>query len=345
MKKEDKKHARFASIDFLRGLAIILMVVIHFAKYLLVTPEKSSTTYYLINFAALFAAPLFLFIAGISLVFSLTKRKQRARSHLIKRAIFLIIVGFLFINIWPADILHFIGLFLLISLFIFKLNKPLKIIIANIFLWLSPIILIYFVNYNSAWARVAYEFSNFWTFSGFFNNLLFNGFHPIFPWIFFTIMGVVIGEYFVNSKNNKQKNIFIFYNILIGIILTFFGIFFSFFIWRIGSYPATPAYMLLGLGGCMLLLGIFYWVFEIKNTGKKILSPIIFLGTVSFTLYLAHIIIGIGPFYLINKLSSLSMPLIIIYTIIFLIIIGFLLYLWNKKFKLGPLELLLRRFS
>ena len=40
---------------------------------------------------------------------------RRARVLLIKRAIFLLAVGLLHINIWIADILHYYGIYLLVA--------------------------------------------------------------------------------------------------------------------------------------------------------------------------------------------------------------------------------------
>jgi uncharacterized membrane protein len=342
VKKEDKKFTRFVSIDFLRAIAIILMVLVHFAKFLTMPAGKQSSFYPFINYLGFMAAPLFLFIVGISLIFSINKQREKPNKHILLRSLFFIVFGFLFMIAWNADILHFIGLFILISFFSLKLNKTYRIILANVFLWLAPVLLL-FINYNESWARLSYEFAGFFTVSGFFKNMLLTGFHPIFPWLFLVLMGTVIGEFFLNNKKPKD---FLFYNLFIGIVLIFFGFFLHFIgIWKIHFYPSTPSYMILSLGICLFLLGLFFWLFEIKKLGKTICKPLFFLGTVSFSMYIFHIVLGIGIFYFLDSLFSLSLLFVVIYTLSFLIGFSLLLYLWVKKLKFGPFELLVRIFS
>ena len=145
---------RFESIDFMRAVGVLLMVQIHLGMYLLVLGDKQTATYNVMNTIAQSAAPLFLTAVGISLAISASRRKKDATDHVVKRGLFLIAVGLLFINVWNADILHYIGLYIILAFFLLKLSKFWRIVAANIFLWGAPVVLL-FVNYMSGWEILA----------------------------------------------------------------------------------------------------------------------------------------------------------------------------------------------
>ncbi len=342
-----KNKKRFKSLDFMRGLGLILMVQIHIAMYLTLTTGKSSILYFFMNRISYLAAPLFLTAVGISLVISVNRRKEKALSHETKRVLFLILLGFLFINIWNADIIHYIGIYIILAFFLLRFKKLSRFIIANIFLWGAPVILLY-INYMSGWEHLAYKLANFWTFQGFFTNLVANGFYPMFPWIFYIIIGSIVGEYLLESVKKKKEEIFCIIALIAGIILFIIGLLLDVFSpWRIGFYPATVSYIILYLGVSLFIFGLFFWLLDYskKKSIAEVLRPVIFLGTVSLSIYVFHIIFGLGYFYFANRFNTLGLMVVIPYIISLLVILGLICYLSIRKLGYGPLEYLLRKLS
>jgi len=350
MQKKEETKKRINSIDFLRAVGILSMIQIHMGMYLTEYMDKHLTFYKFMNNFGQIAAPFFLTTIGISLMISLSNRKNNAFSHIGKRSLFLIFSGLLFINIWQADILHYIGIYLLIAYLFTKLNKFQRTINAVLILVLSQVML-KLISYTSGWEVIGYKLANFWTLQGFLNNLLSNGFYPMFPWLFFPVVGTIIGEYLLHSiKTNKESN-FIFGSILIGIILTLTGIFMNTLSpWKITFYPATITYAIFHLGIFMISLGTFYYLFDNKNTKEsikdkitKLLSPITYSGTIAFSIYILHVIIGLGIFELTIGFNHLPLSGVIAYTVVILILLGLLCKEFVKKLNLGPFEYLLKK--
>jgi len=338
---EQKKRSK--SIDFLRGLAIIMMVLIHLPMYLTINEHKASPIYSYLSFIGLFPAALFLFIVGISLVIS-TKHHERKKLFILKRGFVLILIGLLFINFWNADILHYIGIFIIISLFFTKTNKLIRFTLAILIIASTPLILQY-INYYSTWDQIPYTIKNLWTLKGFFLNLFFTGFYPLFPWISFVLLGTVFGEYFLNSTNNQEKDKFFINSFLFGTTLLIIALILQvYFKQEFNIFPTTISYLILATGTCTILLAFSKEYFETERGTHKYLEPIIFLGKIALSIYVIHILVGIGYFYLTDSLNSLNLYLAISYSVAFLVITSAILYIWTKKFHQGPLEYLIKRF-
>jgi uncharacterized membrane protein YeiB len=101
----------------------------------------------------------------------------RERVHLGKRAVFLLTLGLLFYLIWPADILHYYGFYMLIAVLLFNApDRLLWCLAAGVNIAYTVMLLIF--NYDMGWTN-GYFYTDFWTVRGFLRNLLFNGFHHI----------------------------------------------------------------------------------------------------------------------------------------------------------------------
>ena len=124
---------RIIGIDVARALAVIGMIIVNFKVVFGENGER-----WLKSFAHLFdgkAAATFVVLAGIGLALMTNsavkdqneEKLQVGRKRIIKRAIFLFLVGLSYIWIWPADILHFYGIYMLVTLFF--INKSPKLIL------------------------------------------------------------------------------------------------------------------------------------------------------------------------------------------------------------------------
>ncbi|MCD6227505.1 DUF1624 domain-containing protein [Candidatus Micrarchaeota archaeon] len=204
---------RFWEIDFLRGIAIILMIIYHFLFDLnLFEGWSIDTQNGLFLLLGRTSAALFLVLVGISLTLSWSKGEKEKRNntrHFILRGIKLFLLGLLItIFTWLLlqkefiifGVLHFIGVSIILSIPFLKLsaktNMAIGLMIIIIGLWLSKM-----------------------TFP--FNHLLWLGFvpqgfntldyFPTFPWFGIVLFGVSIGRwtykgYFRKFKFIKKPN-------------------------------------------------------------------------------------------------------------------------------------------
>jgi uncharacterized protein len=121
------------------------------------------------------AAALFVVLACVGITLG-----QPSRGLLLRRAVFLFVIGLINLTIFEADILHFYALYFVVaSLFLTASDRTLSIGAFCIIL-LGLISLVVF-NYEQGWNWETLEYADFWTLSGFLRHSLYNGWHPVLP--------------------------------------------------------------------------------------------------------------------------------------------------------------------
>lgn len=190
-------NGRDVTIDILRGLAIFTMIAANMAAYALIQPHPFPFRLY-----GTFAAPLFITISGAMVVFT-TKEKGHNFGYFLKRGIILIVVAALIdILIWgirpftTVDVLYLIGISLPIA-YIFQAfdNIWQWVIVIAIFL-MTPVFQRVFgyadfpVEYY-LWGKPTLTADNQ---TSILNHWFIDGFFPIFPWLGFSLLGVIIGR-------------------------------------------------------------------------------------------------------------------------------------------------------
>ena len=325
---------RRQDIDQIRGLAILLMVMVHAAATW--TPSGASTTSLLALIVASLgglAAPLFVTVGGwVTIQSSWTVRKALVRCS------FLIAAQF-FVNITA---LHLFDPFTpgVLTLFaVLYLMAPLWLRIAqNKIGFGSSLVLIGVVN----WAFVPGNAALSWTdrievtsLAEFFTHLLVTGTYPLFPWVFFSILGAGINVHAPSIKN---------LSIAIGIG---FVTCVSFLIESINTgipfaQPRGEAVLTFFPANSPFLIGSFTGVlilWTMLERRQPFLS-INHLGQLSLTLYVVHFI----PIYLGSNLTltwSLAVPFVLLFTILWWPLSVF----WRTRFPTYCLEYALRQMS
>jgi uncharacterized protein len=192
---------RIIGFDLARALAIFGMVIVNFKIVMQAHASEDMVWLKIVNIIDGRASALFVVLAGVGL--SLLTRQSRLsgdlqvlaleRKALFKRAGFLFVLGLLYIEIWPADILHYYGVYILIGALCLLLPSRYILTLIAILLFMS-VLLFVMLNYNTAWNWRTLAYADLWTIKGFVRNLIFNGFHPILPWLGFLLLGMVIGR-------------------------------------------------------------------------------------------------------------------------------------------------------
>ena len=371
MKKESKLNVlkpssvkkRIIGIDLARALAVIGMIVVNFK---IVFGENG------INWVKSFvdilegkAAATFVVLAGVGLALmtkSAIKNNDKSklkivRNRILKRALFLFIIGISYITIWPADILHFYGIYMLIIILLLKSKERTIIILAISLIIVFPILLSFW-NYETGWNFDTLEYQGFWTINGFIRNLFFNGFHPVIPWTSFMLFGYWFGKQDLNNDKFIKKTFWICTIIFIFIqILSYFSIsilsegnqeFAKELTEILGTnpMPPLPIYMFNGISiafaiitACIIIAKHFENNIVINALNKT--------GQLALTFYVAHVIIGMGIIEAINpsKMGEYSVEFSVIYALGFSLICILFAIGWRKYNESGPLEWIMRKLT
>ena len=195
---------RFWEIDFFRGLAVLMMVAFHFLydlNYFAVTSIPVNEGY-LFWFARI-TAGIFIFISGICLSVSYSKKKDKYWKKSLRRFTKLFGLGLIITAItwlfFPQEfivfgILHFFGLSAVIILPFLRFKK------SNIILGLIFIAIGIFLS------GIAFDFPYLlWLGLEPVGFLTFDYF-PIFPWFGLLLIGLFAGKKFYVNKTPKIRN-------------------------------------------------------------------------------------------------------------------------------------------
>ncbi|MFT7617649.1 MAG: hypothetical protein ACI97A_001288, partial [Planctomycetota bacterium] len=203
---------RVIGFDLARCFAIFGMVVVNFKTAM--SPDTNGHDW-LLSLTGLLdgrAAATFVILAGIGLSLMSQSARQAGdgqalslvRNTLLKRSLFLFVVGLSFSPIWIADILHYYGVYIAIAAFCLALTtRQLWGLTAGLVCGFFLLVLLLDYEQNWDWSTLSYE--GFWTFRGFALNLFFNGFHPVIPWLGFMLVGLIIGRIDLTSKNKRAR--------------------------------------------------------------------------------------------------------------------------------------------
>ncbi|MEH6945439.1 DUF418 domain-containing protein, partial [Bacillus sp. JJ722] len=211
------KHSqskRIEGLDFARALAMFGMLIVN---YTVIMGAEGNGPDWLVWFTELFqgrASATFVMLAGIGVSLMTRKARNGALSYvrenrvtLWKRSAFLFILGLLLYVVgWTGDILHYYGVYMLIASFLIMASTKLIVILSSIFLVISQILQVT-LDYMNGWhpEQPFMEYLDFWTIEGFIRNLLFNGYHPVFPWICFFLLGMILGRLDLSKKVVRNK--------------------------------------------------------------------------------------------------------------------------------------------
>ncbi len=251
---------RIASIDYVKGFAIVWIILAHVGLSWL---DQDWKYVYGLVFAFLdvLGPSLFVFLSALSVVFSYKRKKGKMsekaiRNGILTRGVVIIVIGVLFnpvslltegeavpfpANLWGWNILMFIGFSQIFSYYAIKFNKKWRAVIGLLIIYFSP------------WIRdVLYEGKET-------GNLLITIVHfiitsplpqvPIFPYLAVCFMSTIFGEFLYEAmiKGTKEAyyKLFRIFSIY-GIVFVLLGIFLivprgiDFNIWEIGLSRVVP---------------------------------------------------------------------------------------------------------
>jgi uncharacterized membrane protein len=319
---------RIESIDFLRGLVMIIMALDHTRMYFALgtwyaEPTDLATTTPLLFFTRWithFCAPVFVFLAGTS-AFLYRMRRAAIKDTawlLLTRGLWLVFVELVIVNFaWTFDITYSFRILQVI----WAIGISMVVLSALVFLPLKGVlvvgILLVFghnlldpitVPGSSISAMVWYTLHQ--PQAVLINGTLINFVYPVLPWIGLMALGYVFGTLYQQDYPAEQRRRWL---LGIGLAATLLFIFLRGFNlygepreWDVQpsavftllsflnttKYPPSLHFLLMTLGPALIFLAL------IEPLAKRLLKPVVVFGRVPFFFYILHL-------YVIHALAML----------------------------------------
>jgi uncharacterized membrane protein len=305
--------ARFPSIDVLRTIAIIVMVLVHFTENL---------AGYTPGIAGL-GAPLFVFLSGAS--YFLWSDAKLARGSdaedvskvSVRRGLFVFGAGIAFnVLVWLPedvfnwDVLTFIGSALLVLNAVRRLPQPICVLIACMAVLISPV-LQHMADYAAFWEQGHFDYD--WTLSDVVTGYLVTGYFPMFPWIALSIAGdLCASQLFARAGTGSDRARAATRTALLGLSLAaasaalliarhaMSGTVVSRFLGGWDLYPPSTEYVLGTLGMSITLFAVGHRVLDLQPVPKRwngLLAIAESFSRYSLTIYVLHHIVHIWPLW------------------------------------------------
>jgi uncharacterized membrane protein len=275
------------SIDKLRGIAVMIMIVANSYPYFV--PIEYCPPFLRVVFSS--AAPVFIFLSGFS--FRLAIENGKRSNALVKRALqvlfYAVIIDLCVWQIVPfstMDVLYLISFSLLLTLMIVKLSEKVIsiIVLTTIF---SVFIIPDFYQFNLQEFTLGVQLPHHF-FSQIVHHMLVDGWFPILPWTGFVLLGYFIAKHRLVLAKYKR------YFLILGMSL----ILVYYMMIQLSYIPVNP----LRDGYCEIfypvqwpflffIFGIYSSIIFLVSTEWKGFSQISGVGKFSLPVYLIHVVL------------------------------------------------------
>lgn len=282
--------------------------------------------------------------------------RSRVRGILWRRALFLFVVGLAYCSLWPADILHFYGVYISIAVVLLFASAA-WLWFISVMVTLFFVIMISVLDYEAGWDWTTLSYHGFWTVSGFARNLFFNGFHPVFPWLAFLLIGVWLGRHDLRNPSTRRRFM------LVGAAVALLAELISWLLVRYLTDTATvlapdemralfgrepmppmPFFMLQTGGTAVFVITCCVGLAE-RFPSAFWLQPFVFTGQLALTVYIAHVVLGLGALEAFDRLRNQTFVFSISAALGFCVLALACCTLCRQRFLRGPLEWFMRKIT
>jgi uncharacterized protein len=213
-------------------------------------------------------------------------------------------------------------------------------------------IMVLTLNYDAAWNWDDYTYSGFWTPVGFVRNLFFNGWHPVIPWHGFLLFGIILSRISLAERATQLKLIvggavaFVIAEGLSALLITQLTLIAPELSELVTTEPVPPMplYTLAGLGAACVVVGVCLLISDrLKAMGAlRLLVP---AGRQTLTLYITHILIGMGTLEALEMLGGQTVAQAVGASFLFCFAATIYAFIWAHLFKRGPIEAAMRKLA
>lgn len=339
---------RLVGLDVARFLALTGMIVVNFN--VVMTPQVSQMNDPILNAFQGRAAALFVILAGIGL--GLAARNQtwiQSLTQNAKRAVLLMITGLMNALVFQPDIIHYYAVyFMLGALMLPMTNRQLSAIMVTTLL--ISLTMIMTLDYDRGWNWQTLHYTDFWSTGGFIRNLLFNGWHPVFPWVCFLLLGIQLSRLELAHRTTQWRllstgvAVCVIVELLSAVLQGLTEDTDVHMLLSTGPIPPLPLYLLSSGGmatavmaGCLLI--------TTQRWGQTLWSVLTPVGRQTLTWYILHIYLGMGLIEAITGLGNSKSSTALWAALGFMMMATLLSRIWAIWFALGPLEWVMKRLS
>lgn len=310
----EQSPGRIQCIDFMRGFAVIVMVVGHSIDSVLSIDERTTALFRLHDAVRGFTAPLFLFVSGFAFSVA-TERKWATYLSLstptLKRfgnIVLLLIIGYAlhspffslnkilfeanlqeYMQFFQVDVLHCVAIsLLLLHLIIFVTRTPRAFALSTLGVAAAIIVatpIVWSVDFAPLISSVL---------SPYFNQQQLSIF-PLFPYASYLLAGAVTGHFFLEANRKKREGIFFLRVVLWSGSFVIGALVLD--IIPISIYPAhdywkaSPLFILIRFGIVLLIVAGFWATRRIPPVAARQLT---LLGQASLFVYVFHLVLVYG---------------------------------------------------
>jgi len=342
---------RLEGLDFARFLAFVGMAIVNF-KIVMGAIEGDDWLSVLVGSLEGKAAASFVVLAGIGLGLSSLRGTQTQTVWVtFKRAVFLLVIGLINMLIFDADILHYYAFYFFFGALLLSWNLR-ALALAIVGINGVAILMMLLLDYDTGWYWPNFTYLDFWTMEGFIRNLFFNGWHPVFPWLSFLVFGMLLCRLDLGTRRTQR------WMLAFGVTTVVLAELVSHWLQPIAKtidpeliflvttepIPPMPLYMLAGMGTASSVIALSLlgsaWLSRIG-----VLAIVTPAGRQSLTLYIAHIILGMGTLEVLGLLGGQSIETAVLTGLIFCGLAVLYAWVWSRFFKRGPIETAMRKLA
>ena len=203
-------------------------------------------------------------------------------------------------------------------------------------------------------ARIGWEYGPFWykgylTPSGFVRNTFLNGYHPIFPWTAYAMVGMWLAHRPIFDRDGRRRHLLIFLPLtaLLECAMSYpsfvhvlhnphTGVAFVDGLLRVLESRPDALNM---LGHTLVAISVILVCLELADRFRtsRIIEALATTGRMSLTHYLAHTLLVLGPMLVWGVLQQSRLVSFLIACGFFAAAVSFS-KIYSKRYKLGPLE-------
>jgi len=344
--------ARIGGLDLARALAVFGMVGVNLP---LALGQHEGMAGALSGTLSGRAAAVFVVLAGVGL--SLAGRRapthQALRRTLARRSLGLGAFGLLWMPLWPADILHYYAVWLMLGAWALSWSSARLLQAAA--LAVGGFVLLYGgLDYEARWDRDTLHYEGFWTPVGFVRHLLFDGFHPVLPWVAFLFLGMWLGRHDLRSSS-VRRGLLVRFIALGGVVEGVAWVLEMVAVQRgweaevahqvlgVSPMPPLPTYM---LGAGSLAAAVVVALIPVAARWLAPSRPLRVVGRHALSHYVGHVLFLVVPLYAVQEELGPLPPEAVVGAVGAYGLLGTAAsVMWDRHARQGPLETLLRRWT
>ncbi len=349
------RTTRIPGLDLARAIALFGMVIVNFEISMGALGSGPAWLSALTGSVQGRAAATFVVLAGVGASLGSARMRlsgeaqgrRAARLTLLKRGLFLFLVGTVFLSVWFADILHFYGIWLALGAgLLFVSPRVLAITLIAMLVGSAAFLLSghFFDHWNLRTLSYRDESA-----LGFLRNTFLDGWHPVVPWFALYVYGMWLGRLDLTNQDLRKKLLII--TLVGGALLLGIEKLFAPELWfkfrpahllMTTSLPPTPTFIAFGICFATFVITL---ACNFADRFPRFSAVFIPTGQLALTLYVAHVILGLGSLEAMGRLHDQSLPFSVACAVGFYALAVAGSYLWRKRFARGPLEAIMRKVA